>query len=404
MCIFSGAERPVSQRPVSDRKGRPARFVQERTKREIGTTNAVATCGNDPFAFLNVRLQEKALTEEYITGCFNLNIKSSYERLCSVCARFLKYFGQPFDFEPKNKSNVAESLDDLISWFEPKVEEYGLRLAVVKRDQYNEECADIDFVVYRPCSELDYKVIVFIVSPADTLPKPAAMLYKEFIKFVSDNMCIYIGKSTDNYYLDMTFSIFEDTDQDIEELDEEDGCYLQKKRDIVAAYKDGGKFDKLFKEIRCLHPKNLKRRMEKFVENCTSPKLADVKKLFQVIIEGLPIIQKMNIHWFDFNPDLDGLSSHEDSFIEVYSQAAILYSDNDGIEEAYLRNIDNDYNCGVCPVSFNIHLWLREEMKDEHIKELMDNLDLGAKFQEWNCKFYDAVNRFDKIQEEDVCI
>lgn len=338
-----------------------------------------------------------AVTEDHITGCYNLKIKSSYDRLCKVAARFLKYFGQPFDFEPDVKDNLLKKFDALISWFEKKVEEQGLSLATLKHDPYDEDCGDIDFVVYSTCSELEMKVIIFIASPAETLPHSARELYMEFIKFVSDRMCIELGNNSDNYYLDMVFSYHDDPEQDIEELDGTDREYLQKRRDVIAAYKENGAYWKLFKQIERLKPENLEQRIREYVKKC---EYSDVKRLFQVILEGLPIIQKMNIHWFDFNPDFDGIEENEDSFIDTLACQAILYSNNDGIENALINTLENDYNCGVCPVGYNIHLWLSEETKDEHIEELMENLDLGSRFAEWNIKFYDVVKVFDKIQEE----
>lgn len=398
MCMYGRAERSVSQRPVSNRRARPARIVQERQRREVRESNAVATCWNDPFAFLNVKLKDKPVKEEQLSSCYNLNIASSYDRLCRTVERFMRFFGKPFDFAPKKRSNIVEKLDGLISWFEPKVEELGFQLATLKHDPYDEDCADIDFVVYSPCAELEMKVIVFIASPAETLPPKAAELYKEFISFVSDSMCIYIGANSDNYYLDMIMTYHDDPDQDIEELEGEDREHLQKRRDTVAAYREGGKYEKLFEEIRRLHPENLKERMEQYIEECDD---FDVCHLFKVIVDGLPVVKQMNIHWFDFNPDVDGFTEEGDGYIEVFSQQAILYSDNDGIEDALIQALENDYNCGVNPVDYNLHLWLSEELKDDEIREFAEAIDLGSRFSKWIVDFYHAVKKFDKIQEEE---
>ena len=399
--MYGRAERPVSQRPVSDRRARPARIVQERPKREVGVSDATAACWNDPFVFLNVRLKDKPVTGEQVGSCYNLNIASSYGRLCRAAERFLRFFDIPFDFAPKKRSTIVRKLDALISWFEPKVEELGFKLATLKHDPYDEDCADIDFVVYSPCADLEMKVIVFIVSPAETLPPKGAQLYKEFIKFVSDSMCIYIGANSDNYYLDMVMSYHDDPEQDIEELEGEDRAYLEKRRNIVAAYREGGEYERLFEEIRRLRPENLKERMERYIEECDD---FDVCHLFKVLVEGLPVVQQMNIHWFDFNPDIDGFSEDGEGYIEVFSQQAILYSDNDGIESALIQALENDYNCGVMPVDYNLHLRLSEELKDDDIREFAQAIDLGSRFAKWNVDYYHAVSKFDKIQEEDEYI
>lgn len=401
MCMYVRTEGTVPQRPVSNRRGRPARLVQERLGRKVGTSGAVATRGSDPLAFLNGKIEDLPVTEEKFSSCFNLNIRSSYERLRSVTARFLKCLGKESCFVPVEKAGVVENLDNLQSWFEKEISELGLELQVTKHDPYDEDCGDIDFVVYSTCYELDMKVLIFIVSPVETLPTKAAGLYRQFIKFVSDSMSIRIGTSTDNYYLDMVMSYHDDLEQDIEELEGEDRMLLEERRKVIAAYKDGGEYDKLFEQIRRLSPESsesLKKRMEEYIKECND---ADVCHLFKVLVDGLPLIKMMNINWFDFNPDVNGIKANDDSFIDVYSQQAILYSNNDGIEEALINALENDYNCGVLPVSYNIHMWLNDRQTEDDIREFMDNLDLGALFSRWMVDYYEASKKFDKIQEED---
>ena len=74
-------------------------------------------------------------------------------------------------------------------------------------DIYDEDCSEIDFVVYNPIPELELNVAVFITSPVETLPKKAADLYAKFIKFLSSRMSLTLDiEHTNNYYLDMAMS------------------------------------------------------------------------------------------------------------------------------------------------------------------------------------------------------
>lgn len=396
MCMYARTERAVSQRAVRNSRVRPAQDVpcSERRKR---CSNAVASEGNDPFAFLNVRLGERAVTEDILPSCYLLNISSSYERLCKVAAQFLDYFKVPFDFVPDGNVSAIR-LESLIAWFEKKVEEQGFYVATVKHDPFDETCADIDFVVYNPICELELTVTTFIVSPMEQLPKKAAYLYARFIKFVSESMSVTVGvEHTDNYYLTMAYDSHEVPEDDLDETDEAQMAHAKKCKEVVNNYKKGGKWCKLFDEIDKVVPGRLDEDIRKYIEECDDH---DVKRLFEVLLKGLPIVGKMNVHWFDFNPDKDGINDDQDSYIDVFAQQMILYSFNDGINKSVLNMLTSDYNCGVIPVGYNMRLWLHDSISRENIAEFVDNRDLGHRFADWNTDYYQSVVKFDMIQEE----
>lgn len=398
MCMYAGTEGSVSQGALRHSKERPARNVQdchEGTRRKPG---AVASLKDDAFDFLNATFQDIAVTEEYFIGCFGLNLRDSYERLLTVSAKFLEYFGRPFDFKPDEAEDLAARFDALTEWFDKQVTDLGFLLATVKRNPHDMECGDIDFVVYNPCHELEFKVCVFIVSPVETLPKKAACLYGQFIKFLSDSMCVGLGiEDSDNYYLSMVADTYYDPDQYIEELDEEDKAMLERRHRLMENYKNG-RYKKLFDEIERLKPYRLVQGIESYIKECED---ADVVHLFKVLLDGFPLVAKMNVHWFDFNPDEDGIEECTDSYIEVFSQNAILYSFNDGIEDTLIEYLENDYNCGVIDVGWNQRLRLYDGITEDDIREFVENRNLGFEFSKWICDYYDAVKKFDAIQEEE---
>ena len=396
MCMYVRTERSFSSGAVRYRKGRPARDVQERPGRSERKPKAVTAHEADPFAFLKVKVRDFAVTEEHMPSCFGLNVESGYEKLCKTSTKFLDYFGKSFDFEPP-KDGSAGKLDALVSWFEEKVKDIGFEFATVKHDPYDEECGEIDFVVYNPILELDMNVCCFITSPVETLPKKAADLYAKFIKFVSAYMSLTLDiEHSENYYLDMALSIYDDQDEDIDELEEEEKQLHVDRRELVANYKTG-KYKKLADDIARLSPDGLEESIAQYIEEC---KDKDVRNLFKVLQEGLPIVSRMNIHWFDFNPDNDGIEESTESYCGVFNQQMILYSFNDGIEDEVLRMLDSDYNCGVIPVGYNMALNLYDGVTKDDIAEFVDNRNLGKEFADWSAKYFRAVNKFDAIKEE----
>ena len=369
--MYVRTERPVSSGVVQHHKGRHARNVQKLHEDARRTSSAIAAHKDDTFGFLNETFKEIAVTDELMSGCYGLNIASSYDRLCTVAAVF----------------------EALMEWFEKRVNELGFQLAIVKYDPYDWENGDIDFVVYNPIEELEMMVTGIIASPVETLPKKAAELYARFLKFFSDSTTVSLGYNSDNYYLDMVIESYDDPEQDLEELDEEDREYLEQRRTLVADYKTG-KYKKMFEEINRLDTDGLYEDIAAYIHEC---KDHDVRHLFEVLLEGMPIVGKMNIHWFDFNPEVDGITEAQDSFIEVFSQQMILYSFNDGIEESVINALENDYNCGVIPVGYNQRLRLHESLDYNDIADFVDNRNLGHDFAKWSADYYHAVNKFDAI-------
>ena len=398
MCMYVRTEGSVSQRALRHRKERPARNVQDRHEGKGRKSGAVAALKDDAFDFLNVAIKDIAVTEEYFIGCFGLNLRGSYERLLTVSAKFLEFFGKPFDFKPDEAEDLTARFDALTEWFDKQVTDLGFQLATVKRDPHDMECGDIDFVVYNPCYELELKVCVFIVSPVETLPKKAAYLYGQYIKFLSDSMSIGMGlEHSDNYYLSMVSDTYDDPEQDIDELDEEDRAMLQKRRKLIDDY-NTGRYKKLFDELERVKPYRLVKGIESYIKECED---ADIVHLFKVLLDGFPLVAKMNIHWFDFNPDEDGLEESTDSYIDVFAQNAILYSFNDGIEDTLIDYLENDYNCGVIPVGWNQRLYLFDGIADDDIREFVDNRNLALDFSKWMVDYYNAVKMFDAIKEKD---
>lgn len=396
--MYVRTEGSVSQRALRHRKERPARNVQDRHEGKGRKSGAVAALKDDAFDFLNVAIKDIAVTEEYFIGCFGLNLRGSYERLLTVSAKFLEFFGKPFDFKPDEAEDLTARFDALTEWFDKQVTDLGFQLATVKRDPHDMECGDIDFVVYNPCYELELKVCVFIVSPVETLPKKAAYLYGQYIKFLSDSMSIGMGlEHSDNYYLSMVSDTYDDPEQDIDELDEEDRAMLQKRRKLIDDY-NTGRYKKLFDELERVKPYRLVKGIESYIKECED---ADIVHLFKVLLDGFPLVAKMNIHWFDFNPDEDGLEESTDSYIDVFAQNAILYSFNDGIEDTLIDYLENDYNCGVIPVGWNQRLYLFDGIADDDIREFVDNRNLALDFSKWMVDYYNAVKMFDAIKEKD---
>lgn len=354
--------------------------------------------GGNPFAFLNEKLEIIPISDKQILSSFGIDSAKNYNMLREVGSRFLKHFGVEENVEFYNCSSDSEKLGSLIEWFESKVVEHGFNFSAIKMDTDSD--TDIDFVVYKNMEAMDWMVCTIYCSPADNLSKEGSDVYKRYIKFISDYMGIGLGieDNEQNYYLCMLSECY--SDEDNEQFDQTDWEKEErlKRQEIMNEYKEGGKFHKLFEEIKNIPDfsyEELLRKLEWYRNVCPD----NERSLAECMIDGLPIVPKMGCDRFDFNPESGLFGEENDGFVSVPLTSAILYSIHDGIGDEFVDMLNNDINSGMESCGWNMWMCLDDKMTDADIREFIDNKDIGSDFSDWICRFNEESGKFDNYEQ-----
>lgn len=388
-----GATR-VSQYPVRCLGGRKKVAVADNGGR--GAAKAAPTLRTP--AFLTQRFEPIRPDKVDVSGLEGLKIKASYGNILRCARRFFKFAGLAFRYVPDEKLNISQQLGELIEYIEKEVEKLDLEFCVTCKNWDGETTGILQGVVYRRGVELDQTIVVLYVSPAMYLSKRGAGIYKRFIKFFSDQTGISIGitDNRENFYLESFLWMEEDyyDEDDPDEREEE-----SRRKKIVDAYLKGGEFQNLFEEINALGWQDVRKLTDDLILYCNEG-AAGERELAKVMLDGIPVICSMNAHWYDFNPDDDGLPDeygreYEGSVSGVFS-SAILYSEQDGICEMLLDCINNESNAGIEVTGWNIHQWLYPKLKKEQVEDLLRCRYASRDFCNWMDDFYRVTEKFDK--------
>lgn len=339
---------------------------------------------------------------------FGIDVGRSYSRMLGSCKRFLKCVGVKYDFKPTKDLSKAQNLGELIDYFEHKLNDMNLSLCVTKKRPQGEEMKILDSVVYRFGAELESTIVIIYASPAKYLSPSTAAVYKRFLKFYSDCTNIPLGMigNDNNFYLDCVLNCYDD--EIMEEMyenrsEEEDySKHAEAHKHIISSYKKDGEFWNLFNEIEHLpqeKAETLYQYMDEYRKDCPNNEL----ELVEAMMDGIDIVKDMNVFWFEFNPEDDGLpdaygNTDGDGWASSVFSSAILYSEHDGVGEEMLDMINSNVNAGICMSGWNIHQWLSPTISKEYIDEFMRCKDLVAEFNKWLSKFCTEIEKFDKYE------
>lgn len=391
----AGNTRELSQRAVQNHRNGFVPLGRKSTRRAGRAENASSASLANSFGFLNTRFEDLGMNDDTLIAGYGLNVVSGYDKLSALCARFLKHYKVDFDFKPTNDGSFGGKLQELTAWFDEKIKPFGLELAVVKHDKYDSENHDVDFVVYSWIEELEQIVVIMYCSPAHYLSPKGAELFKKFMKYVSSSMCVPVGANEDNYHIDGVLEMIRDeaeADPDFEQ-------HADDTMFTVANQYKSGKFKELFEEIKSLPeptPSQLIKELEQYRKQCPTNEM----DLVECMIDGVPIIGRMNVHGFDFNPDDSGLPSsedwdNEDGWLSSPLTTAIVYSENDGVGELLLENVNCYIQNGVGGYGWHSHLYLSERMTDADMESVVADKEAARKFSYWISDFYEETKKFD---------
>ena len=388
-----GTVNTIPQCPVFNHRERRASMVQ--SKRAGATAVAPSLCTS---AFLTQKIQP-ITSDESKVALYGFNVTETHKWIAGCCRRFLETIGMKYDYKCNTRHTKPIMLLDIIEYFEKKIEPLGLSLSIRKEEEENDNEV-LKCVVYRYGSEMELSIPVFYCCPAEYLSPEGADLYKHFIKYVSDRTRIDIGvkEYTDNYYLGMLSDIYQDTC-----CQEEDDVQFG----MVKHYCNNGKFRPLLDEIDALpvyEGKYFKTLLEEYRHKCPS----EENDLVECMIDGIDVVKDLNRHWFDFDPDNDGMPN-ANGYVEDGNSSsgvmasAILYSENDGLCDEMLDMINGDADSGLNITTWNICQYLTPKLKKSQIKEFVRCKDLVRDFKEWLDKFYNASGKFDRYGEPEEC-
>ena len=342
-------------------------------RRRAGVKTRSASQRTDTRAFLNQRIDNMPLYGSPMKKVYSDGLCG---QLIAGCERLFEFSGDKFPIsEEFSVENMLRVINDMERW----AASHELSLVATKNAD-----DDIGFTLYREERELELKVFYFFISPADSLPEDLAALYRRFICFTAASLGIRVMPyHSDNRYLDMMINSNEWYDED----DEPEYYTLYNSEAI------GKKFEAVC-DAKIDH---LGEDLLKYRKGC-EPKYLD---LVELMIEGMEILPTMCTYNYDFNPYRDGFEE-SDGEIELMSTLAILYSSNDGMEDALMETINNDSYCGLVPQGWNRWLILSPDMKREDYEALTDKNDYPKRFLDWSGRFYDESVKFDNYNKEKV--
>lgn len=333
--------------------------------------------GFDTRSFLNEKVETIAVSDIDI---IDIELEKAYEEFADGLERFYKMLHRRFALPIDGK--VSDRLCELIRSTEADLEKYGIELSVWR----HEDDTELHFTLYHHVNVMDGIVFIFYVSPVETLKLPMSDLYKRYLKYMAD--CFgtnIIPDGSSNYYIDMVLNMMFD------DIDDDDEGYSSEKK-MVDFYSNEGY--NIFKEINMLdvNPEDLLRDLKEYRMQ------ADVKEIdmIEVMIDGMNILPHMSMIGYDFNPYNDGFGTNEGS-IEICSNIAFVYCEDDGLQEFVLDSINNDCNCGLYPVGWNKYLHLDYDFSKNEFDFLMSDDSKQREFMDWVKRFYKEEAKFDKV-------
>ena len=348
-------------------------------------------------AFLTSRI-DVIRPDDTDANIFGIDVRRSYDKLYRCCKLFTDYEHIPFTFVPVNNTTQLQRLSQLIDYFDGILKHFGLELHTSRLDEYQKETNVLEYTIYRNGYEMECRIIVLHVAPADYLSPEGSRLFKRFMKFYSENTNIALGvvNNYDNFYLDYLLEWYVERDY---YDDEESQKEKEKYRKVFEGYKEDGKFWNLFDEIESqkgVTDESLQRELEAYLKVCPE----DEEELMKAMYDGIPIVKHMNIYSFVFNPDVDGLPDEngycdDNTWNSSVLCSAILYSDNDGLCDSLLESISSDQYCGVMFYGWNYHLRLTPKTKRKDLRYFIDHKDIISEYASWESDFYNAASKFD---------
>lgn len=325
---------------------------------------------------------------------FGIDVAKSFYHILASMKRFCKTAGLKFDFKADRAG--MNDLNELVDYCQKVIEPLGLEMNISRPTEVDDWDGLLDCCLYRYGKEMDYTILVMYVSPADYLSPQSAELFKKWMSFFSFTTSIHLGFCSDNMELECIMDMHDENEFDEEEAEE----YYGISKDVFQAYKEGGKFEKLMQEIyskKCHSPASLHKEISDYLERCPE----EEKALFEVILEGIPIVDRICIYDYDYNPFANGFpdeygNTYEDEYNSTVQCSAILYSEQDGIGEMMIENINSNTQGGIEYYGFNLFLNLTPKTKKDSIRWFINSRDEIKVFSEWYNKYYEQATKFDK--------
>lgn len=350
--------------------------------------------GVNPLAFLNERLEEFPIGN--LIDDFKVDFKESYKKIRAGAERFLKSHDLKLRYKPKRNDDYKDRLKLLMEDFEQLLEPMSYNCMMHK--SYGEPV--LDAVIYAYGSAMDYMIGELYVRPADTLPPEESMLFKRFMKLFSLETGIGLGLSSESFFMDTQIEYFEGyyEVENFENLDEEEKKENLFRKKVIANYKDGGKYKKLFDEINSLNviPCELAKDLQSYlVKYKGNPEKINEWRLMGVLLEGIDIASCINIFDWTFNPEDDGVNeSAKDSFYTASSLLNfIFYSEHDTFGESMLDAINN--NAEEMLAWCNDFCITKEKNFSQRQKYFEESVLAVPKLNKWLKDFYETAEKFD---------
>ncbi|MBR0116449.1 MAG: hypothetical protein IJM04_04125 [Prevotella sp.] len=245
-------------------------------------------------------------------------------------------------------------------------------------------------VVYHDGSAMEFVYVVFYAEPCDKLPHDVAEVYKAFLAWTSDTLCVGPGSelNMDNFYLDSIIMWFEEEQAEGDEW----------KGEVAKKYKAGGEYYKLFDEIDRMEVdaisllKTLEDYRKKYSMN------DDIRKLLECLIDGVPILSRMRLSWWCFCPLNDGFpddyGDYNDGDICIPLSTAILYSPSDGVTLQIEESLNCEYSSGANMNGWNRALFVNGRNGVEDFKDFEKDRNSCVEFAKWTGNYMSRISKW----------
>ena len=330
------------------------------------------------FDFLNTSFNTRDVIDSMAKDL--LDIDTSTDTISKSIKNFLALYGKDVDFTGMGLSEIISKSESLFS---------ELNLNFNARKKYGNNL--IQPYVYVSSHVFDFTVLVFYCSPAENLSEEVGLLYKKFIKYISQEMSLSIGLDEDNFYLSAYLDMYCD-----EEMCQEDDYYMGI-YEAAKSYREGD-INHLFKSIEDINLRRgeLRRDLEDYLKNHTCPE----DEIVSLMLEGLDYIGNANVYEWSFNEDDDGFNT-PDHIINLSLMSMILYDPNDKLTDGVIDAIDNDYGCGVEILPWQKGVNISDLSTLQHAKnELNGALNSLEDFHNWFNKFYKEAEKYYNEQSD----
>lgn len=346
--------------------------------------------GRDSVAFLSQNIEPIRTSDEQYLLTFGIDVKESFSRLERNSRKFLDFYGYEYNVDYSGCKTSSDKIVRLTEWLSGQVLSAGYELSL-SRDY---EGKYLSFVIYYPLEELDYTICIFYCAPAQFLSPEGGRIYKDFIKFISDSMGIDIGavENNSNYYLDAIVNWIDEGNEEFSDESDEDELLISKQ------YRNGGSFYKLFEEIssqKRLSSNEIMDELKAYLPVCKK----DEVELIECMIEGVPLISKMYVGWYDFVPDSYD-EEYDDERMAIPWTTSILYSSKDGMGDELLECLNSNMQSGIEASRWLNNLPLTGKTKADDIREFEADRNLGKRFGDWMDKFNKLAEKFDNYGKD----